>query len=196
MVELVTADRPDVVCLQEVPLWALPQLGRWSGMSAVGAEARPSRVRSPRLGHRITSIHHGIFRSAFTGEAGAILVEKRFRIGDERRMVVNEVGLRRIVHSVRLDDDLVIANFHIAGEDTQWRVVESYVAQFGRVVAAGDANIPGASLSGFSAPLPGSIDQILVKGVPSTAPARWPDELRRLGGRLLSDHAPVELSVG
>ena len=66
----------------------------------------------------------------------------------------------------------------------------------GRVVLAGDANIRGAWLSGFSLPLADSIDQILVRGMPSTPPVRWPDERRRLHGRLLSDHAPVELTVG
>ncbi|MDX6465015.1 MAG: hypothetical protein QOI27_55, partial [Gaiellaceae bacterium] len=48
----------------------------------------------------------------------------------------------------------------------------------------------------FSEPLPGSIDQILVRGLPSTPPVAWPEERRRAGGRLLSDHAPVELHVG
>ena len=33
MVRLATADRPDVLCLQEVPLWALRRLARWSGMT-------------------------------------------------------------------------------------------------------------------------------------------------------------------
>ena len=37
MVRLVTADAPDVVCLQEVPVWALRQLPGWSAMSAFGA---------------------------------------------------------------------------------------------------------------------------------------------------------------
>jgi endonuclease/exonuclease/phosphatase family metal-dependent hydrolase len=45
-------------------------------------------------------------------------------------------------------------------------------------------------------PLADSIDQILVRGLPSTSPVRWPDDRRRVDGRLLSDHAPVELTVG
>ena len=41
MLELATADRPDVLCLQELPLWSLPRLERWSGgMSAVWSVAR------------------------------------------------------------------------------------------------------------------------------------------------------------
>src|SRR5882724_9211424 len=73
MVELVSADRPDVVCLQEVPVWALKQLGGWSGMTAVGAVAARPRLGSAELGRWITELHHGLFRSAFTGQANAIL---------------------------------------------------------------------------------------------------------------------------
>ena len=46
MVELITADRPDVVLLQEIPAWALPRVGGWASMQGgLGAreasEARP-----------------------------------------------------------------------------------------------------------------------------------------------------------
>ena len=47
---------------------------------------------------------------------------------------------------------------------------------------------------GFSAALPG-IDHVLVRGAPSSAPRRWPDERRLHEGRLLSDHAPVEVEL-
>ena len=65
------------------------------------------------------------------------------------------------------------------------------------VVVAGDFNIvPERSATlrttaGFSIPIPGSIDQVLVHGAPASARS-WPEEERRYGGRLLSDHAPVE----
>jgi endonuclease/exonuclease/phosphatase family metal-dependent hydrolase len=39
------------------------------------------------------------------------------------------------------------------------------------------------------------IDQILVRSASSGHAKRWPDERRRLGGRLLSDHAPVEVTI-
>jgi endonuclease/exonuclease/phosphatase family metal-dependent hydrolase len=47
---------------------------------------------------------------------------------------------------------------------------------------------------GFSRPGPG-IDHILVRGAAATPLRRWPDEQRAHGGRLLSDHAPVELEI-
>lgn len=196
MIELVTSDGPDVVCLQEVPIWAVSRLGRWSGMAVTSAVARRPRLGSAEIGRRITDVNHGRLRSAFTGEADAMLISPQLRFGDERSAVMSKQPLRRIAHSVRLDDDLLLANFHIGGEQSQWDAVGEFVKFAQRVVLAGDANIRGAWLHGFSLPLADSIDQILVRGVPSTPPVRWPEERRRLDGRLLSDHAPVELTVG
>lgn len=196
MIELVTADGPDVVCLQEVPVWAVSQLGRWSGMSVTSAVARRPRVWNAELGRRITDVHHGRLRSAFTGEADAMLISEKLRFRDYASTVISARPLRRIAHSVRLDDDILVANFHITGDRAQWDAVGEFVKFAERVVLAGDANIRGAWLHGFSLPLANSIDQILVRGLPSTPPERWPDERRRVNGRLLSDHAPVELTVG
>ena len=43
MVGFVTEDRPEILCLQEVPPWALARLGEWSGMAVFGeVAARPS----------------------------------------------------------------------------------------------------------------------------------------------------------
>jgi endonuclease/exonuclease/phosphatase family metal-dependent hydrolase len=141
-------------------------------------------------------VHHGRLRSAFTGEADAMLISSKLRFGDERSAVISARPLRRIAHSVRLDDGLLLANFHIGGDPAQLEAVGEFVKFAQRVVLAGDANIRGAWLHGYSLPLADSIDQILVRGVPSTPPVRWPDERRRVDGRLLSDHAPVELTVG
>jgi endonuclease/exonuclease/phosphatase family metal-dependent hydrolase len=196
MVELVTADGPDVVCLQEIPVWAVSQLGRWSGMAVTSAVARRPLLGSAELGRRITDLDHGLLRSAFTGEADAMLVSPSHRFGDERSTVISERPLRRIAHSIRLEDDVLLANFHIDGDPAQLEAVGEFVRFAERVVLAGDANIRGAWLHGFSLPLADSIDQILVRGLPSTSPVRWPDDRRRVDGRLLSDHAPVELTVG
>jgi endonuclease/exonuclease/phosphatase family metal-dependent hydrolase len=203
MVELVTADGPGIVCLQEMPVWALRRLEAWSGMQAVVALVRRPRAASARLGGWITQLHHGVLRSALTGEAGAILVAPRFRVSGERTLVVSTTGLRRLVHGVHLDSGLYVANFHTTGDD-QFRAVAEAVATEQQAILAGDANLrPGEGGTyellrgrGFSEPLAGSIDQILVRGLPSTPPLAWPEDRRRAGGRLLSDHPPVELTVG
>lgn len=192
MIELVTADEPDIVCLQELPVWAVAHLSDWSGMQAVAAIARLPRP----LGRWLTELHHGILRSAFTGEADAILVKRDLALSERREAVVNKSGLRRIVHGVRVGDGLFVANFHIGADEEQLRRVVEFVEGEERAVLAGDTNLPSAGAPGFSPPLPGSIDQVLARGLPATAPTAWPEERRRVGGRLLSDHAPVELLIG
>jgi endonuclease/exonuclease/phosphatase family metal-dependent hydrolase len=193
MVELATRDEPDVVCLQEIPLWALPMLGRWSGMQHVAAVARRPRIP---FGRRLTELHHGLLRSALTGEGDAVLVARRYVLSDERQAVVSDAGLRRVVHGVRLDGGVYVANAHISADHRQLERVLEFVVDEERVIVAGDFNLPGEGLPGFSQPLPDSIDQVLVRGLPAEQPSRWPNERRRLDRRLLSDHAPVELHVG
>jgi len=192
MVQLVTEGSPDVVCLQELPLWALGMLEHWSGLQRVSAVAR--RPRMP-LGRWPTELNHGLFRSAFTGEGDAILAAKRYRLSDRRQAVASTSGLRRIVHGVRLDDAVYVANVHISGEHAQLTRVNEFVADEPRVIVAGDFNLRGEGLPGFSTPLPDRIDQILVRGLPAGAAFAWPEDRRRVGGRLLSDHAPIELHV-
>jgi len=189
MVELVS-DGADVVCLQELPVWALARLERWSGMQAATAVARTPRLRSAELGRLITELNHGLLRSAVTGEGDAILVARGHTLEDPHVQAVNRGGLRRIAHSVLLDGEIRIVNFHTTGED-QLRAVGELAGE-GPAIVAGDANIRSASLPGFSPPLEGSIDQILVRGLPSSPPVAWAQDRR---GRL-SDHAPVELTVG
>jgi hypothetical protein len=220
MVELVTADRPAVVCLQEVPVWALAHLQGWSGgMTSTGIVAAPPRLGSAMLGRLLTELHHGLLRSAFTGQANAILVDRSVDGGPvdggpvdgavtgERTLTVSSAGERRVCQAVTVDG-LVVVNFHVTGgvpADEQFARVVEFAEPLGdQVVIAGDANLrPGSGTAyerlralGFSAPLPDSIDQIVVRGVDATPPRRWPDEDRRYGTRLLSDHAPVELVVG
>jgi endonuclease/exonuclease/phosphatase family metal-dependent hydrolase len=132
MVRLASEDRPDVLCLQEVPVWALRRLDEWSGMRSVGAVAARPRLGSAELGRVITELNHGLFRSAFTGQANAILLKTDLRpIATDslvlnppefRRRVARELGLdtrlrlkwgkeRRVCQAVRTDG-LTIANMH------------------------------------------------------------------------------------
>jgi len=196
MVELVAADSPDVVCLQEVPVWASPLLARWSGMRAFFAEGASPLGFNATLGRWITELHHGLLRSAVTGEGLAILVARGLEVRETRR---DPVGPSRVLLGVALADGTFVGNFHVTGGAVaaqQFRRVLDLVPA-GRVILAGDVNLrPPYDAEGWSQPLPESIDQILVRGLPSSPPVAWPAERRRMHGRLLSDHAPVEATVG
>jgi endonuclease/exonuclease/phosphatase family metal-dependent hydrolase len=189
MIELVTRDRPDVVCLQELPVWALGHLEDWSGMHATTAVAR--RPLLPVGARAVTALNHGLLRSAVTGEGDAILTTRPAH--DLGATVVGQAKLRRIAHAVDLDG-LQVVNFHIDGDRTQLDRVLGLAGE--RSVVAGDTNLVSPAADGFSAPLAGSIDQIFVRGLALVdGPSAWPLERRTLDGRVLSDHAPVEAVV-
>jgi endonuclease/exonuclease/phosphatase family metal-dependent hydrolase len=144
MVRLATHDRPTVLCLQEVPPWALRRLGEWSGMTVYGAvAARPSIGPLPstaELGRRLTALDPQRLLGAFTGQANAILLAPSLKVLDDRSIVLNTRGFRqaqaswldlplavelywakerRVCHAVRvrLPDGrgAAVANFHATG---------------------------------------------------------------------------------
>jgi endonuclease/exonuclease/phosphatase family metal-dependent hydrolase len=211
MVRLVSADEPDVVCLQEVPIRALRHLAAWSGMNAIGAVAARPRLRSAELGHHITHLHHGLFRSAFTGQANAMLLAHHLRVDDARAWTISRrgEGERRVCQIVHAAGVGTIVNLHVTTKlaEPQFLRTAAYIEDVAvadePVIICGDTNVlPGEGETydalrgwGFSEPA-ASIDQILVRGLPSTQPLVWPEDRRRVDGRLLSDHAPVELTVG
>ena len=99
MIRLASTDEPDVVCLQEVPPWALERLDDWSGMTAVGEVARRPRLgplpSTPGVGRALTGLHHGLIRSFFAGQANAILLGPRVRLLDTAVLTLNAWGFRR-----------------------------------------------------------------------------------------------------
>jgi endonuclease/exonuclease/phosphatase family metal-dependent hydrolase len=239
MIRLASSDRPAALCLQELPVWSLSKLEEWSGMRASGAVAARPLLGSARVGEAITDVNHGLLRSAFTGQANAILLTHELRPLAQDSVVLNPRGFRRrkareldldwgvrlawakerrVCHAVRAEADgrfVTIANMHCSkvpdrrcqdGELLRAAVFADAFAEPGdTVVLAGDFNtVIGESRTleqlasrewGFSEPIPG-LDQVLVSGAEAARPTRWPEERRRLGGRLLSDHAPVETTIG
>ncbi len=134
MVRLV-ADGADAVCLQEVPPWALERIGEWSGMQVFGqVAARPMLGPVPitaELGRRLTDLNPGLIRSAFEGQANAILVRRpitarhvltlnpfAFRFRTARRLGLSPVAEltwgkeRRQALAVRLQGGALIATLH------------------------------------------------------------------------------------
>jgi endonuclease/exonuclease/phosphatase family metal-dependent hydrolase len=198
-VRLASADRPDVLCLQELPLWSLPQLARWSGMRSFPARTRRAPLGA-RAGRALTTAHYGVVRSAFSGQANAILVAAdheaqnlgSIRISDRRNHP-------RVCQAVRIHGRLVVANIHASGPVAQTEVgralawLDSLARRGEPLVLAGDFNA-SPELPGFSAPH-GGIDDIFVRGAAATPLHVWPEERRRQNDVVLSDHAPVELTV-
>jgi hypothetical protein len=238
MVRLASADGPAALCLQELPVWSLSKLEEWTGMRVFGAVAARPKLGSARLGGAITELNHGLLRSAFTGQANAILLGHELRPLADDSIVLNPPGFRRVrareldldwrvrlawakerrvCHAVRTEAGgrfLTIANTHCSsvpdrrcqdGELLRAAVFADAFAEPGdTLVLAGDFNtVIGESTTleqlaspewGFSEPIPW-LDQVLVRGAKTSRPESWPKERRRLGGRLLSDHAPVETTI-
>jgi Endonuclease/Exonuclease/phosphatase family len=245
MVRLSVADRPDVLCLQELPAWAGLHLASWSGLQACTDVAHPPKLGPLRitaeLGREITSLNHGLFRSAVSGQAIAILLGSEAEVLGRDVLVLNSrdfrkaqarwlslplvarvawVKERRVVQTVRArmrdGSTVLIANLHATSYPADQRLADAELlraavfvdglAQPGDVVLlVGDFNVPAARSAtqadltseewGFSGPLAEGIDQILVRGASVDGLMRWPRERRRIDGRVLSDHTPVEARV-
>jgi endonuclease/exonuclease/phosphatase family metal-dependent hydrolase len=204
MVALATEGRPAILCLQEVPVWALAELEEWSGMQAHGAVARRPR-RPAWLAATITRLHNGFFRSRLAGQANAILVDRSLsvtRLGESR--ISDEGRERRVVHALRVDGLGVVGNFHASNAASA--VVAAELERAGAFLDAhaepgearilvGDVNHEHPSLAGYENGAAG-LDHILVANAAVAALVTWPTERRVRDGRLLSDHAPIERVVG
>jgi endonuclease/exonuclease/phosphatase family metal-dependent hydrolase len=92
MLRLATADDPDVLCLQEVPAWAL---GR---CTAGDVAARPAVGPLPitaELGRRLTERHAGVLRSAFAGQGNGMIVSPRLRVLARHVLTLNARRFRQ-----------------------------------------------------------------------------------------------------
>jgi len=167
-------------------------------------------LAAPRLrvlGHERLTLNPRPFRDA---QARELKLRRVTRLAWARE--------RRIVQALRLEDadgrTFLVANLHCTSFSADRRLAETELrraAWFATstaepedvVVLAGDFNVTADSPAleelcssewGFSGAGPG-IDHILVRGAPVTPIRRWPEDRREYNGRLLSDHAPVELDV-
>lgn len=200
MIELATGDGPDVVCLQELPLWSLGRLEGWSGMTAVSAVAKRTLVPW-RLGGVLQRHDPRRFRSVVTGQANAILLASGHVPREHRTVRISRFGReRRVCHAVRLDG-IVIGNVHASNEFRRPEVPRAELTRAQALVdelaAAGDARVLAGDFNLTDPDLPGpNIDHIVVAGAGHGPLEVWPEERRRQNGAVLSDHAPVEVRIG
>jgi endonuclease/exonuclease/phosphatase family metal-dependent hydrolase len=245
MIRLAVADRPDVVCLQELPAWSHVHLPNWSAMQAYNDVAQMPHLGPlpipASLGRRLTALHNGLLRSAVAGQANAILLSPDAEVLSRDRLVLNSRDFRetqsrwlslplvarlawakerRILQVLRArfpdGATLLVANLHATSYPADQRLADAELlraavfadglAEPGDVVVlAGDFNVPAgrsatqAELAGpqwgFSEPAREGIDQIMVRGASVEGITRWPRDRRRIDGRVLSDHAPVEVRL-
>lgn len=200
MVELVTADRPQVVCLQELPLWSLGKLEDWSGMRACTAVAKRTLVPRP-LGRLLQRLDPLRFRSGVTGQANAILVTRELEVRAHETVRVSDRGReRRVCHAVALDG-FVIGNVHATNEfrnpevprtelKRAYSLIDGMAGRDDVRVLAGDFNVRDPELPGPN------IDHVLVSGAAHGPLVVWESERRLHNGLVLSDHAPVEVEIG
>ena len=213
-VRLASSGEPDLVCLQEVPVWALEYLDDWSGMVAVGA-VTSRRPVGRELARRVTALNPGLLRSAVTGQANAVLVAPPLRVLETDTLVLTPRTLRerRVAQALRIalpdGRTLTLANVHATNASEELAdaqllraavFLDATAAPGDVAILAGDFNVRrGRALDelaawGFSAPAVG-IDHVLVRGAETGRAEVWPEERRRIGGLLVSDHAPVEVTV-
>jgi endonuclease/exonuclease/phosphatase family metal-dependent hydrolase len=156
----------------------------------------------------ITRLNNGFFRSRLAGQANAILLAPGLEPVEHRSLRIDE-RLRepRFCHAVKLDG-LVVGNLHATSDIRRPQVTaaeivraEAFVTSVAGdlpCVLAGDFNLRAEhlrELRGWSALGPG-IDHVLVRGLAASPLSVWPVERRRKNGVVLSDHAPVEITIG
>jgi endonuclease/exonuclease/phosphatase family metal-dependent hydrolase len=205
MLELITGGEPDLICLQELPVWSLDDLQSWTGMTVIPGICRPALWPAP-VSAWITRLHQGLLRSTISGQANAILVRQGHRVEDLGQRQISDPGReRRVCQAIRVNHRLIVANLHATNEFQRPNIpraeltraralVEELAGPDDCVVLAGDFNLHDAWLNGYSPPGPG-IDHILARGAIAASIEVWPVERRTQCGIVLSDHAPVELAM-
>jgi endonuclease/exonuclease/phosphatase family metal-dependent hydrolase len=152
MIDLATADSPDVLCVQEVPAWAL-------GRFTVGDLASRPPFGVP-IGRALTAAHHGLIRGGVAGQGVAVWLGPRSRLIGQHSYVLNPRGYRsqqgralslsraarwtwskerRIVQVVRLamgGRRIVIANAHCTPVAEDSRIPDAELLRSARLAAS------------------------------------------------------------
>lgn len=148
MARLIVEGEPAVVGLQELAVWALPRLERWTGYRAFGAVAARPLLPSAIAG-AVTDLDPNLIRSAVEGQANALLVRRDLPAVElgvlalnprkVRRRVAARLGLglharlswareRRVVQAVRVElggRAAVVANLHATSYRHDKRIADA-----------------------------------------------------------------------
>jgi endonuclease/exonuclease/phosphatase family metal-dependent hydrolase len=183
----------DAALLQEVPPWWPPELARAAGASE--RTALTSRNGLLPVRRRLAERWPDIIKSG-GGGSNAILV-RGHRIEEHvvRRMATKPE--RRVMHAVRLDSGVWIANLHLTAHHPEQADAERVVARETALAWAGDApvllggdfNRRKATVPDFAEAAHHDVDHVFVHGL---APA-GPFEVLERG--TLSDHAPIRVDL-
>jgi endonuclease/exonuclease/phosphatase family metal-dependent hydrolase len=143
------ADEPDVLCLQELPVWSLVRLPDWTGMSTIADVARRPMPVVGELGHTLSELDARRFRSAITGQANAVLLTRELTVVEHRRLVLNPFRFRRAqartlglewreriawaserricqaLRARRANGTFVVANLHATGHHADKRLADA-----------------------------------------------------------------------
>jgi len=138
------------------------------------------------------------------GQANAVLIATPLSAEDRGHLRINDPGHeRRVVQAVGVGGRYLIANLHanrgaeVAQLETERsRAFAEAASRPGEVIVlAGDFNLQDVRLDGYSGCSPG-VDHVLVKGASVSSTVVWPRERREVDGVILSDHSPVDVTIG
>ena len=122
-----------------------------------------------------------------------VLEHRTVRISDQGRE-------RRVCHAIRLEG-IVIGNVHASNEFKRPEIPREELkrahALIESMAIAGDARVLAGDFNLRDPDLPGpNIDHIVAAGIEHGPLQVWADDRRLHNGAVLSDHAPVEMSIG
>jgi endonuclease/exonuclease/phosphatase family metal-dependent hydrolase len=178
-----------VALLQEVPPWWPKRLAERT--RAAQRHALTSRNQLLPIARLVAQWRPGLIKS-WGGGANAILVRDQ-EIHEHRVRRLRLRPERRVVHAVRLESGLWVANLHAskqtddpAGHDVRLarEVVERW-AGGGPVVLGGDFNVTAPPMDGWAHAARSHVDHIFARGLEPAGPGTALDH------GILSDHRPV-----
>ncbi|HEY3921246.1 MAG TPA: hypothetical protein VGL76_03935 [Gaiellaceae bacterium] len=220
LVELVTADRPGVVMLQEVPKQASGSIGEWSGMKAfVDREETGFRSATSSV-VLVPSNATEFLHKTITLNTNVFCEEQGRRLGLDEKTTREWEKPRRICQVIRVAfpnrRHLVVANVHCSTRpdgrmvDAELRralnFVERQVELNDILVFTGWYELGGTQSESIAAllgrpreslwhGLQNPFPMLVVLGAQINGYRTWPNDERTYDGKLLSSYPPVEIDL-